>query len=204
MKYDLEALKAELERFGAENDASTADLDMTMRNITRATGEFLGLMVRACAASRILEIGTSNGYSTLWLAEAASAGGGLVTTVEISEYKTGLALDNFTLAGLKPNINLIHDDAAGVLARLKDASFDFLFLDSDRSAYPAWWPHIRRILRPGGTLAADNAVSHAGELAPFLKLVRSDPEFTASVVPVGKGVFLAVKSRPPAVPLGPR
>ena len=64
----LERLKAELEQFGATNDAGTSDRARRMLNITRDTGEFLAVLVRATAARRILEIGTSNGYSTLWLA----------------------------------------------------------------------------------------------------------------------------------------
>ena len=87
----LEALKIELERFGEENDGVTVERSQRMLNITRDTGEFLSALVRATAARRILEIGTSNGYSTLWLAEAARATGGTVTTVEFSEYKFGLA-----------------------------------------------------------------------------------------------------------------
>jgi predicted O-methyltransferase YrrM len=73
-----------------------------MLNITRDTGEFLSALVRATLARRVLEIGTSNGYSTLWLAEAAKAIGGTVTTVEFSEYKAGLAAANFSRSGLAP------------------------------------------------------------------------------------------------------
>ncbi len=76
MGNSLETLKAELERFGAENDAATSERPRRMLNITRDTGEFLAVLVRAAAARRVLEIGTSNGYSTLWLADAAKAIGG--------------------------------------------------------------------------------------------------------------------------------
>jgi predicted O-methyltransferase YrrM len=78
----LETLKAELERFGQANDAATNERPRRMLNITRDTGEFLVVLVRATAARRVLEIGTSNGYSTLWLADAARGIGGSVTTVE--------------------------------------------------------------------------------------------------------------------------
>ena len=71
-----------------------------MLNITRDTGEFLAVLVRATLARRVLEIGTSNGYSTLWLASAARAIGGSVTTVEQSDYKVGLASANFARSGL--------------------------------------------------------------------------------------------------------
>jgi len=72
--------------------------------------------------------------------------------------------------------------------------FDFVFLDSERAEYARWWPHLRRVLRPGGLLVVDNAVSHAADLAPFIALVQADPLFAACLVPVGNGEFLAVRS----------
>lgn len=194
MSDALESLKRELERFGEANDAATAERSRKMLNITRDTGGFLSVLVRATQARRILEIGRSNGYSTLWLAEAARAVGGKVTTVEVSEYKVGLASANFERSGLAAWIELVRDDAGRVLERLPDASCDFLFLDSKRTEYPPWWPHARRLLRDGGLLVADNAMSHAEEIAAFVALVKADPMFVCSLVPVGKGEFLAVKT----------
>ena len=193
MANDLESLKSELERFGEANDKATAERGRRMLNITRDTGEFLSLLLYATRAHRVLEIGTSNGYSTLWLAEAAQATGGKVTTVELSEYKTGLAAATFARSGLAQFISLVHDDAARVLQGAGDGAFDFIFLDSERSEYPRWWPHVRRVLQAGGLLVADNAVSHAAEMGPFMALVKADAGFATSLVPVGNGEFLAVK-----------
>lgn len=145
-------------------------------------------------ARRVPEIGTSNGYSTPWFADAAQAIGGTVTTVEFSEFKVGLASANFARSGLAEIIALIHDDAGRVLERSGDGAFDFLFLDSERTEYPGWWPHVRRVLRPGGLLVVDNALSHAEQMAPFVTLVKADPAFVTSVVPVGNGEFLGVKA----------
>lgn len=87
MTEPLRALLAELERFGATNDVATTERSRRMLNVTPDTGEFLSVLVRAMAARRVLEMGTSNGYPTLWLARAARAICGTVTTVEFSEYK---------------------------------------------------------------------------------------------------------------------
>jgi predicted O-methyltransferase YrrM len=190
----LETIKVELERFGEANDAATKERSRRMLNVTRDTGEFLAVLVHATAARRVLEIGTSNGYSTLWLAEAASRIDGSVTTVESAEYKIGLASNNFERAELWPFITLIHDDAVRLLQRTDQGAYDLIFLDSERSEYPEWWPHLRRVLRPGGLLVVDNATSHAQQMAPFVAIVAADSEFATCLVPVGNGEFLAVKA----------
>jgi len=189
----LQVLLSELERFGQMNDSTIQDRPRRMLNITRDTGEFLSVLVRAMSAGRILEIGTSNGYSTLWLANAARATGGIVTTVEHSAYKVAMAQENFSRSGLASYITLLHDDAGRVLAASANASFDLVFLDSERPEYPGLWPDLKRVLRPGGLLVVDNATSHAEQLAPFVVLVNADADLTTSLVPVGNGEFLAVK-----------
>lgn len=194
MAESLQALLSELERFGEANDNATAERPRRMLNITRDTGEFLSVLVRATAARRVLEIGTSNGYSTLWLASAARATGGAVTTVEIADYKVGLARQNFSRSGLAAYITLVQDDAGRVLERAVDAAFDLVFLDAERPEYPGWWPHLKRVLRTGGLLIVDNATSHPEQMAPFVALVKNDADFTTSLVPVGNGEFLAVKA----------
>jgi predicted O-methyltransferase YrrM len=191
---ELDSFLAELEQFGQANDGATTERARRMLNITRDTGEFLAVLVRATLARRVLEIGTSNGYSTLWLASAAGAIGGSVTTVEQSAYKIGLASDNFARSGLASCIAQLHEDAGRVLARAPAAAFDLIFLDSERPAYPGWWPDLKRVLRPGGLLVVDNATSHADQMTPFVALVEADQEFVTSLVPVGNGEFLAVRA----------
>jgi len=190
----LDALLVELEQFGKANDGATTERPRRMLNITRDTGEFLAVLVRATLARRVLEIGTSNGYSTLWLARAARAIGGAVTTVELSDYKVGLARATFARSGLAGFISLVQNDAGRTLRDSADGAFDLVFLDSERPEYPAWWPDLTRVLRPGGLLVVDNATSHRAEMAPFVALVSADTRFTTSLVPVGNGEFLAVKS----------
>ena len=190
----LRRLLDELEQFGKANDGSTSERPRRMLNITRDTGEFLAVLVRATLAKRVLEVGTSNGYSTLWLANAARAIGGSVATIEHAEYKATLAASNFARSGLASSISLVRDDAGRVLERSEDGAFDLIFLDSERPEYPGWWPHLKRVLRAGGLLVVDNATSHPAEMAPFIALVAADGAFTTSLVPVGNGEFLAVKT----------
>jgi predicted O-methyltransferase YrrM len=190
----LRNLLAEIEQFGRDNDCATVERPRKMLNITRDTGEFLAVLVRATRARRVLEIGTSNGYSTLWLASVARDIGGSVTTVEKSRYKIDLAAKNFARSGLASSISQVHDDAGRLLERSPDGVFDLIFLDSERPEYSGWWTDLRRVLRPGGLLVVDNATSHPGEVAPFAARVKADAEFITSLVPVGNGEFLAARA----------
>jgi predicted O-methyltransferase YrrM len=86
-------------------------------------------------------------------------------------------------------------DGGGVLAELPDGSQDVVLLDAHRPAYPGWWPHPVRVLRPGGLLVVDNVLSHPGDVAPFLALVDAEPALQAALSRTDKGQLLAVKSR---------
>jgi predicted O-methyltransferase YrrM len=189
----LANLLAELAAFGDTHDNDPANRATRMLNITPDTGDFLAVLVKATGARRILEVGTSNGYSTLWLADAAGDTGA-VTTVERSAAKIALARANFAQAGLAARIDQREGDAGDILRELDDGAYDLLFLDSLRSAYLTWWPDLKRLLRSGGLLVVDNATSHPQEMADFTAAVRADSGFTTSLVPVGKGEFLAVKA----------
>ena len=187
------ALLRELEALGDRHDAQTHVHDERLLNITPDTGVFLSVLVRACRARRVLEIGTSNGYSTLWLAEAAGATGGKVTTVEHQPAKAALARATFARAvGIAP-IQLEVADGGAVLAAAAAGSCDFIFLDADRAQYEAWWPALRQALSPGGVLVVDNVISHASEVAALIAAVTADPEFTSVLVPIGKGELLACR-----------
>ena len=110
--------------------------------------------------------------------------------------KIALAQANFARAGLAERIEQRTGDAGAVLRALGDGAFDLVFLDSKRSAYLDWWPDLKRVLRDGGLLVVDNATSHAQEMADFSAAVRADGGFSTSLVPVGKGEFLALKDVP--------
>jgi predicted O-methyltransferase YrrM len=193
MSHPNAALRRELESLGDRHDAQTPAHDERLLNITPDTGAFLTVLVRACRAQRILEIGTSNGYSTLWLAEAAWATGGQVTTVEHRPAKAALARATFARATAIARIHLKESDGGDVLAGAAAGEYDFIFLDAERSQYAAWWPAVRRALAAGGLLVVDNALSHASEVAPLVAAVTADPAFTSVLVPIGKGEFVACK-----------
>ena len=190
---DLEQLKWELERFGEQHDEAQPSRGSKMLNITRDTGELLALLVQTRGAQAVLEIGTSNGYSTLWLAEAVKRLDGRVTTIELDESKRAMAVLNFEHAGLEPWIDQLAGEAGSLLPSLPTAGYQLIFLDSDRQHYQGWWPEIRRLLAPRGLLVVDNAISHESEMRDWMAQVRRDPDFLTSLVPVGKGEFMVVR-----------
>ena len=193
MNQKLATLLKELEEFGKTNDATVTDRSRRMLNITRDTGEFLLLIARAIEARRILEIGTSNGYSTLWLAYAVQQLSGTVTTVEQSQYKVDMARANFERVSMTPWIQQHVGDATDFLKQQTDNSFGLIFLDTDRSQYVGWWSDLQRVLTLGGLMIVDNAVSHASEMESFIDLVQVTPGYLTSLVPVGNGEFLVLK-----------
>lgn len=181
-----------LAKFGEENDAREAARPKRMLNITRDTGRLLWILVRAMSATRILEVGTSNAFSTIWLADAARATGGRVTTLELNPEKIARARANLATAGLEGVVDIIEGPAADTLANLP-SPFDLVFLDADRPSYVAYLELVVPKLRSGGILIADNATSHAQELQDYLRRVKSHPQLFALTVPIGNGEEIALR-----------
>jgi predicted O-methyltransferase YrrM len=177
---------------GREHDDRQPDRLARWRNVEPETAELLGVLVRAKRARRVLEIGTSNGYSTIWLADAAAATRGTVLSVEIEPSRTALARENLARAGLEGHVELTTADAAETLRGLPDHAFDLTFLDAERPAYPGYWRDLVRTLAPGGLLAVDNAISHANELVGCRAVVDGDARVTPALVPIGAGLLLIV------------
>ncbi len=161
-----------------------------MLNLEPDTAQLLSLLIRSGRKTRLLEIGTSNGYSTLWLADAAQATGGHVTSVDRSAEKQAMAEANLVRAGLREAVTLLSGDALSVVAGLEGA-YDFVFLDADRRQYPALLLLLLPRLLPGALVLADNVHSHPQEIAGYLEALAARPDFDAVVVGVGKGLSIA-------------
>jgi predicted O-methyltransferase YrrM len=192
MRSERRAVAAEILAASRAHDAAQADRLARFRSVEPETAELLGILIRVAAATRILEVGTSNGYSTLWLADAADATGGVVTSVEIDPERTRMAAAHLERAGLRADLRT--DDAGAVLHASADDAWDFIFLDAERPAYAGYWPDLLRSLRPGGLLAIDNVISHAGEVATVTELIEAEPAVMTSLVPIGAGLRLVLRS----------
>lgn len=197
MNDTLLELLEKLAKVGEDNDARETERPKRMLNITRDTGRLLWIIVCAIGATRILEVGTSNAFSTIWLADAARSTRGRVTTLELNPQKVALARANLAAAGLDGMVEIIEGRAADTLATLP-GPFDLVFLDADRPSYLTYLELVVPKLRPGGLLIADNITSHAHELQDYIQRVKSHPELFAVTVPIGNGEEIALKLDTPA------
>jgi predicted O-methyltransferase YrrM len=185
----------DLYRDGRRHDAEKADRLERYRNVEPDTARLMAVLIRATGAAHLLEIGTSNGYSTVWLADAARATGGRLVSVDIDPERTAIARDNLRGAGLEQVVELRTEDAAATLGDLQDAGLDFVFLDSERPAYAGYWPELLRVLRPSGLLVVDNVLSHADEVAELMALVEAEEGVSQAVAPTGAGALIVVLAR---------
>jgi caffeoyl-CoA O-methyltransferase len=180
-----------LESIDARDRRDNTPKSRRLRQITPETGYFLALMAAAAPQGRVVEIGTSAGYSTLWLALACRQSGRRITTFEVDPAKVAIAQETFELAGVKEEVEIIQGDARELLPNYPDMGF--CFLDAEKELYLDCYEAVVPHLRPGGLLVADNAISHAEELEGFITRALADPRVDAMVIPVGKGELVARK-----------
>jgi predicted O-methyltransferase YrrM len=189
----LEALLGDLHREGVEHDAPLADRTRRRRNLEPDSARLLHLLVVATGAARVLELGSSNGYSTIWLAAGVAANEGTMVSVDLDQGRLAEARENVARAGFGDAVDLRLEDAGATLTGSEPESWDLVFLDAERPAYTAYWSDLVRVLPPGGLLAVDNVLSHAEEVADFRTLVTADRRVTEALVPTGAGVLLITR-----------
>lgn len=162
-----------------------------LRQIPPETGILLALLAANAPDGELLEIGTSAGYSALWLSLAAKARGDKLMTYEILPEKAKLAQETFQKAQVEEWVTSIHGDASELIH--DSAKIAFCFLDADKDVYPHYYRFVVPKLMTGGMLLADNVLSHADELGALVETAREDKSVDAVVLPVGKGLLLCRK-----------
>ncbi len=156
-----------------------------LRQVPAETGKFLTIMAANSPDGGIVEVGTSAGYSTLWLVLAAIESGRTVSTFEILNDKVRLAQETFRLAGVAEHVNLFYGDARQLLKDYDDIGF--CFLDAEKEDYEDMYDMVVPRLVTGGLLVADNVISHAETLKAVVEKANSDERVDSVVVPIGKG-----------------
>lgn len=155
------------------------------------SGQLINILARSLKAPNILEVGTSYGYSGIWLAEAARAAGGKVTTLELQDYKIAHAREMAAKAGLRDFIDFRQGDALELIAGMP-AGIDFVLLDLWKDLYVPCLDAICPKLRPGAMIVADNIIYPGGEdVQDYVRAVRARPGMTSITVPVGAGLEIS-------------
>jgi len=162
-----------------------------LRQISPETGKFIALHAANTPGGAWLEIGTSAGYSTMWLALACEHAGRKLTTFEILPDKIQLARETLRSTGIDRVVDLVEGDARGRLGGYPEVAF--CFLDAEKEVYAACYDILIPNLVPGGILVADNAISHREALQPMLDRALADERVDAMIVSLGKGMLLCRK-----------
>jgi caffeoyl-CoA O-methyltransferase len=153
-------------------------------SVPRKDGEFLHLLVKATRAKNVLELGTSHGFSAIWMGLALEETGGRLTTIEIDRQRHDQARRNVNDAGLAQRVTLIKGDGHGEVVKLQ-GPFDFVFLDADKEGQVDYFNRLYpKKLVPGGMLVVHNAIRQAGSMRDYLDLVRKHPDFDTVILSV--------------------
>ena len=163
-------------------------------------GAFMTLLARAVGARDALEIGTFTGYSAICLASGLAPGGRL-TCCDVSEEWTAVARRYWARAGVADRIDLRLAPALDTLRALPvEPAYDLVFIDAEKTEYPAYWAEVVPRVRPGGVILADNTLSHGrvidpSQTAPRVEAIRNfndtaviDPRVQTVLLPIGDGL----------------
>jgi predicted O-methyltransferase YrrM len=210
-----EALTAYLRRVGVREDADLAALrEETQRlpmggmQISPEQGQLMGLLVKLLGARKSLEVGVFTGYSSMAVAKAMGPGGRVVA-LDVSEEWTAIARRHWKSAGVAERIDLRLGPAAESLEALiadgEGGSFDFAFIDADKTHYDIYYERALTLVRQGGLIGIDNvlwsgAVADPSNNRPDTVALRAlnekihgDPRVAANMVPIGDGLTLALR-----------
>lgn len=157
-------------------------------NVNADEGAFLRGLVEKVHAKRALEVGTSNGYSSIWIAMGLRRTGGHLQTLEIDPGRARLAGENFRAAGVDSLVTLKLGDARKEIPALS-GPFDFVFIDAWKQDYVLYLDNVLPKVRPGGVIVAHNVTDLRDELQDFIRAVQTNPQLKTTIENPGPGGF---------------
>lgn len=195
MDANVRKLLQRLEAEGLKHDSAETEHSRKLLNLEPATAGVVAMLLQIAGTRNVLEIGTSNGYSTIWLAATIGPLGGRVTSIDKDPRKHALARENLAAVDLLRYVDLRLGDATEIAARLT-GPFDCLFFDADRISAPKQLELLLPKLALPGLLLADNAISHPDQIAGYLARIEEIQRISHTIIPVGKGLSVAYVPRP--------
>jgi predicted O-methyltransferase YrrM len=182
-----------LERIDAVDRTNGTPQGARLRQVPEVTGRFLAMLAACAPSGKVLEIGTSAGYSAMWISLACKEKGATLTTFEVSADKAKVATETFKVAGLEMTAQVVEGDARDYLPAFSDVAF--CFLDAEKDVYTDCYKLIIPRLLQGGLLIADNVISHREALRGFLNVALADNRVDSLVVPIGNGLLTCRRNR---------
>ena len=182
-----------------DNDTQNVlrELEKTQKqfwNISRPTAKFLYSLIVAHGSKSVLEVGTSNGYSGIWLGKAVKKTGGHLTTIEFYDKRLDIAKENFRVCQVDDIITTLKGSALTILEYLPDDfRIDFAFVDANKSEYIKYFDIIDKHMVRGGLLACDNVLSHEEKCRPFIDKINTHPDWENVILKLPAGLSLARK-----------
>jgi predicted O-methyltransferase YrrM len=158
-------------------------------NIDKETAHLLYFWVKSYKPKHILEIGTSNGYSTFWLAKAASYHDGIVETIEVDKNRYKMAQEN--LQGVV-NIKMHFGLAEKIIPSLPNL-YNFVFIDAGKIGYVDYLKLMLDKLDKDAVIIADNVISHSHSIQDYLQLIRKSDLFETMTLSIGAGLEISIK-----------
>ncbi len=162
-------------------------------NISHQTGNFINMLIKLMNAKNVLELGTSNGYSGLWIADALKQTKGHLTTIEFWEKRQCLARKYFQDCGLSDFATFKIGQAYDIIKTEITDMFDLVFIDANKQEYIKFFKVIHPHLKKGGVILADNITSHAQKVKPFVDTISNHPEYQVQILDLPDGLLMAYK-----------
>lgn len=161
-------------------------------NISRETANFINMLIKIGNYKKALEVGTSNGYSGLWIADALMVTGGHLTTIEFWDKRQSIAREYFKRFGFDKIITPLLGSACDLLEEFT-GEIDFAFIDANKSEYLKYYELIDKHLVSGGVLTADNILSHPEKVQPFVDAIKNNPAYQVEILDLPAGLLVAYK-----------
>lgn len=188
-----------IEKFDAVTQDTLLNLEKTQRNfwnISRQTAEFLHNTIINEGFISGIEVGTSNGYSGVWLGKAFKSNNGKMRTIEFYEKRYSIAQANFEKCGVADIITICPGEAIKVLEYLpEDLKFDFAFVDANKRESIDYFRLIHPHLKSGGIYTCDNVLSHKEKVQTYIDAINQHPDYIHTVLDLPAGLSYARKIR---------
>jgi len=188
--------------FDSEVENILSDLEKTQHdfwNLDRYCANFLNMLIKINNSKNVLEIGTSNGYSGIWILKALEETKGKFTTIEFWEKRQSVARKNFEIcSNIKAEAKIgqalvVLEDIVDEIQKNKREKYDFIFIDANKREYIKYFEFVDKIITNNGVIVADNILSHYEKVEDYVNLLFSRSDYQSQILDMGAGMMISRK-----------